>query len=161
MTNQQSSISRWLRKIFTVESSVVQLDVSLIADTIADIERKTRAELRVHASTTREYVDPMNAAITKFSELGMHNTAEKNGVLLWLNTRRKEFAIIGDAGIDQKVESKFWEKVKSEMLERFKLGNATAAVLHGLNRAGERLAIEFPANGFSNPNELDNTVSTD
>ncbi len=159
--NSQSSVSQWLRKFFNVESKVVHLDVTKISDSIGEIEKFTRAELRVHATTSKEDVDPMASAIQKFHDLGMHNTQERNGILLWVNTQRREFAIVGDEGINSKVEPDFWEKVKSEMADLFREGNPTLAILHGLERAGNRLTLEYPATGNPNPNELDNTVSTD
>ncbi|MFN5890307.1 MAG: TPM domain-containing protein [Bacteroidota bacterium] len=159
--NAQSSVSQWLRKFFNVESKVVHLDVTQISDSIGEIEKFTRAELRVHATTAKEATDPIASAVKKFHDLGMHNTQEHNGILLWINTYRKEFAIVGDEGINSKVEPDFWEKVKSEMADLFREGNPTLAILHGLERAGNRLKIEYPATGANNPNELDNSVSTD
>jgi hypothetical protein len=47
------------------------------------------------------------------------------------------------------------------MADLFREGNPTLAILHGLERAGNRLKIEYPATGANNPNELDNSVSTD
>ena len=159
--NSQSSVSRWLRKFFRIESQLVRLDVVAISDAIGDIENQTRAELRVHASTSKKTGDPVQEAFKKFHDLGMHKTQERNGILLWINTSKREFAIVGDEGINAKVEPDFWEKVKTEMFDLFREGNPTLAVLYGLQRAGNRLAVEYPANSEHNPNELDNSVSTD
>ena len=161
MVNSQSNVSQWLRKFFNVESKVVHLDVTKISDSIGEIEKFTRAELRVHATTAKEELDPMECAVKKFHDLGMHKTQERNGILLWINTHRREFAIVGDEGINSKVESDFWKNVTSEMVDLFREGNPTAAILHGLERAGNRLTSEYPATDNANPNELDNSVSTD
>jgi Predicted membrane protein len=41
----------------------------------------------------------------------MRNTAERNGVLIFLVPSRRRFAVLGDTGIHEKVGQEFWEAV--------------------------------------------------
>ncbi len=51
--------------------------------------------------------DVLDRAAWLFKKLGMHKTAERNGVLFYLAVKDRKFAIIGDAGINAKVHAGF------------------------------------------------------
>ena len=51
----------------------------------------------------------LDRAAWVFKKLGMHKTAERNGVLFYLAVDDRKFAIIGDAGINAKVPAGFWD----------------------------------------------------
>ena len=90
----------------------------------------------------------------------MHKTEQRNGVLFYLAVQDKKFAILGDAGINQKVPDNFWEEIKSEVIANFKNGDFAGGLSSGIVKAGEQLKAHFPYQE-DDVNELDNEISFD
>ena len=82
----------------------------------------------------------------------------RNGVLIYLATVDRKFAIIGDAGINKMVPVDFWDTTKNEMLEQFKQGNLIEGIVIGITRAGEKLGTFFPC-ATDDVNEISNDVA--
>ncbi len=120
-----------------------ELDNDRIVAAIADAERKSSGEIRVHV-TGRKPEDLERRARHRFELLGMTNTAERNGVLLYIAPAVRRFQILGDAGIHEKAGPDFWREVASEMEERFRRGAFTEGIIQGVAKVGEILARHFP-----------------
>ena len=133
-------------------------DEPKIVQAIRIAESTTRAEIRVHIAKKSKGAETLQLAIAVFHKLGMNNTKEKNGVLIFVIPAERKFAIIGDSGIHEFVQDTFWETVKDEMRKLFLAEDLTGAIVHGIKRAGEKLSIHFPAND-NNPNELSDEIS--
>ena len=63
---------------------------------IAAAERETSGEIRVHISRNVKG-DPLEAASRVFARLGMHQTAARNGVLIYISVADHRFAIVGES----------------------------------------------------------------
>ena len=93
------------------------IDDARVVAAIQAAEARCRGEIRVHV--TREPVgDAQGAAVLVFEELGMADTAERNGVLIYVSPRSQTFAVIGDRGIDLKCGRTFWHEVAEAMQSR-------------------------------------------
>ena len=110
---------------------------------IEQAELQTSGELRVFIDDDCKE-DVLDKAAFIFSELEMHKTELRNGVLIYLAVNHKKFAIIGDAGIHSKVGEQFWTKTKSEMAAYFVAGRFAEGLEHGVKEAGEKLKAFFP-----------------
>jgi len=88
----------------------------------------------------------------------MHKTKHRNGVLVYVATVDRKFAIIGDAGINKVVPADFWDSTKEDMLEHFKLGDLVEGIVTGLQIAGEHLQKFFPHNA-DDTNELSDDIA--
>lgn len=128
-----------------------------IVDAIREAEGKTSGEIRVHLDR-RCKGNPQAAARTVFDRIGMARTAEKNGVLVYLAVKDRGFAILGDAGIDAKVEPAFWDGVRDRMLAAFKEDRFGDGIAEAIRAAGERLATAFPR-AAGDANELPDDIS--
>ncbi len=115
-----------------------------ILEAIRLAEKKTSGEIRVAIERICPVEDPVERAIEYFHRLGMQNTKERNGVLIYLATKSKKFAIIGDEGIDKKVPDGFWDEVKEKMLIHLKKGEIGEALKEAILLAGEKLQEYFP-----------------
>jgi len=93
-----------------------------------------------------------------FEKLAMHKTELRNGVLFYLALEDHKFAILGDAGINQKVEEDFWECTKEVVIEKLKEGLFAEGLAEGIIRAGERLKEHFPYQS-DDVNELSDEIS--
>ena len=88
----------------------------------------------------------------------MHKTAQRNGVLIYIAIQDHQFAIIGDAGINQLVPHNFWDSTKEAMLGYFKNGDLAGGITAGVKLAGEQLQTFFPYRD-GDVNELPDEIS--
>ena len=86
---------------------------------IENAELNTSGEIRVHLESKCKG-EPKTRAIEVFERLKMHETALRNGVLFYLATDDRKFAIIGDEGINNLVGDLFWDDIRNLMLLEFK-----------------------------------------
>ena len=126
---------------------------------IETAELNTSGEVRVHLDDNCKG-EVLDRAAYVFEKLEMHKTEQRNGVLFYLAVQDKKFAILGDAGINQKVPDNFWEEIKSEVIANFKKGDFAEGLSSGIVKAGEQLKAHFPYQE-DDVNELENEISFD
>lgn len=126
-------------------------------EAIARAELKTSGEVRVHIDRECKG-DVLDRAASVFAKLGMVKTRERNGVLFYLAVKPRKFAIIGDAGIHQKVPENFWDSIREMMLAHFREGAFARGLIEGIERAGKELQAHFPWQK-DDKNELPNEIS--
>ena len=130
-----------------------------IVQAIRDAEHATSGEIRVHLENNSK-PDALARAQQLFVSLGMHNTADHNGVLLFLAVKDRQFAIIGDSGIDAAVPADFWDSVRNVMQAQFKAGKFSEGLCEGIKLSGEKLKQFFPYHE-GDTNELSDDISFD
>lgn len=104
------------------------------------------ADLR-HGRTARQ------RAAVLFGQLGVWDTAENSGVLIYVQLVDRQVEILADRGIAAKVAQAEWDAICRDMEAAFKAGDYRAGALAAIRRVGELLTVHFPA-GEDNPNEL-------
>ena len=130
-----------------------------ILASVREAEKETSGEIRVHIETSFEG-DVLDRAAWVFNKLGMHKTAERNGVLFYLAVDNRKFAIIGDAGINSKVPSGFWNEISDLLIKRFRENLFTEGLSEGIILAGKQLKTHFPCRK-DDVNELSDEISFD
>lgn len=130
---------------------------SLIVQAIKAAEHRTSGEIRVHIESVCKG-DVLDRAAWIFKSLKMHKTDLRNGVLIYLSTTDRKFAIIGDAGINAVVPVGFWNDVKDLMISHFSKGNIAEGFITGIARVGEKLKEFFPYQE-DDVNELPDEIS--
>jgi len=128
-----------------------------IRTAIENAEKHTSGQIRVCIEKTCSE-DVLDRSAKYFHQLDMHKTKLRNGVLIYVATVDRKFAIIGDAGINKVVPANFWDDTKEKMLENFKYGNLVDGIVTGLEISGEHLQKFFPHLAGSN-NELSDDVA--
>jgi uncharacterized membrane protein len=128
-----------------------------IRTAIENAEKHTSGQIRVCIEKTCSE-DVLDRAAKYFHQLDMHKTKLRNGVLIYVATVDRKFAIIGDAGINKVVPANFWDDTKEKMLENFKYGNLVDGIVTGLEISGEHLQKFFPHLAGSS-NELSDDVA--
>ena len=126
---------------------------------VKEAENQTSGEIRVHIETSCDE-DVLDRSAWLFKKLGMHKTAERNGVLFYLAVQDRKFAVIGDAGINAMVPEGFWNDVKEVLLKRFREGKFAEGLSEGIIMAGEHLKKHFP-HKKDDVNELPDEISFD
>ncbi|HBE80914.1 MAG TPA: hypothetical protein DDW65_24470, partial [Firmicutes bacterium] len=132
-------------------------DKQKIITAIEEAERLTSGEIRVHVES-KAGDDVIGRAKEVFENLGMTQTALRDGLLIYLAIDDRKFAIIGDRGIDQAVPANFWDETKEKMQALFKAGQFADGICLGITLTGEHLAKYFPYQS-GDVNELSNEIS--
>ncbi len=140
-----------------VEKEFTKAQRKAIQEAIAQAEKNTSGEIRVHIDAHCEK-DPMNKAIAQFETLKMHETAARNGVLIYLAFYDRKVAIIGDKGIDDIVPTYFWDNIRDNMIASFQKGEYTQGLVQAILQAGEQLKESFPYQS-DDVNELSDEIS--
>ncbi len=128
-----------------------------LMNAIAEGESHTSGQIRLHVEA-RCKEDVLDHAAFIFEKLEMHKTEERNGVLFYFSLLDHKFAILGDAGINQKAPEGFWDSIRDEMLDFFKKGAYIDGLERGIILAGKELAQDFPRRDQNN-NELSDEIS--
>jgi len=131
----------------------------LIEQAIAESELYTSAEIRVHVETFFKD-DILDRASTVFARLKMHKTKLRNAVLIFFGIKNKQFAIIGDSGINRLVPENFWNDTKAVMEKHFRNSGFAEGLVAGVRMPGEQLQKHFP-HQQDDINELPNDLSFD
>lgn len=140
------------------ENQLTKEEKEQIKSAIETAELNSSGEIRVHLENHCKTENVMDRAAQMFAELKMHKTDERNGVLIYMAIKDHQFAIIGDAGINAKVEEDFWDITKEKMVKQFKEGHIAQGLIDGILCAGERLKEHFPYQ-TDDENELSDDIS--
>ncbi|OKS88278.1 TPM domain-containing protein [Mucilaginibacter polytrichastri] len=128
-----------------------------IRKAIEAAEKNTSGEIRVCVEKTCSD-EVLDRAAKYFYQLDMEKTRLRNGVLIYLATVDRKFAVIGDSGINSVVTPEFWDETKHAMLNEFKQGNMVEGIVVGLNLAGLQLQKYFP-HQLDDKNELPDDIA--
>jgi uncharacterized membrane protein len=126
-------------------------------------EAKHRGEIRFAVEGTlgvralMRGVTPAQRAHEVFAELGVWDTAENNGVLIYLLLADRDVEIVADRGVHARAGGERWEAICREMEAEFRAGRFENGVLRGIASVSAVLQAEYPSvAGRDNPNELPN-----
>jgi uncharacterized membrane protein len=132
-----------------------------ISNKIKEMEKITSGEIRVAIKEDAPLLDKkkdiVELATKEFYRLGMADTRDKTGILIYILLRKRKFHILADSGINEKVEQQIWNTIRDEMTDDFKSGNYLAGVISTLEKVGNILSTYFPIKK-DDTNELSNKV---
>jgi uncharacterized membrane protein len=132
-------------------------DEKRIVSAIETAEKNTSGEIRVHVESS--FVDdPVNKAREVFVKLHMHETAERNGILFYVNIKQHAFAIWGDEGINRYLPEGFWDEISKTVISYLKEGKYGEGLEKGILCCGENLKKYFPILP-DDKNELSNDIT--
>lgn len=145
----------WARRVFRAE------DLDAIGEAVGRSELRHRGEIRIAIESTLPLASLLRRescrmrASKLFETLGVANTREASGVLVYIQLVERRVEILADRGIAALIPSDAWEDVCRRMETSFAAGDYRRGVLDAIDRLTDLLAAHFPATG-DNPNELDN-----
>jgi uncharacterized membrane protein len=158
-------VNRFLRHVFTLPGAVARAfpasSLSTIEEAIAQSERKHGGEIRFAVEAALDPLplirnqSPRERALQVFSELGVWDTEQNNGVLLYLLLADHDVEIIADRGFNGRVGAAEWEEVCREMEAALRAGRYEGAVTGAISRLTALVARHFPARP-AEPDELPN-----
>jgi uncharacterized membrane protein len=128
-----------------------------LVQAIRDAERLTSGEIRLYVESRCKYVNPMDRAKELFVQLGMHTTKRSNGVILYIALKDRQFAILGDRGIHEKVGTEFWVKEGELLVSYFSKNDYVGGIEACIKEIGASLCRYFPFEG-DDDNELPDDI---
>lgn len=125
---------------------------------LAAIERALRASEQSHggeicfaveaALDTRRLWAGQSArerAVEVFAELGVWDTEQNNGVLIYVLLADRDVEIVADRGINARVAPGDWQAVCAAMESEFARGRYEQGVIRGIEAVAAQLRTHFPA----------------
>lgn len=127
------------------------------------VEKHTVGEIVLSFRNKKSFLEKLYSnhelAMKDFETLGVHKTAERTGILIFIIFEEKYYDIIADEGIYAKIPDETWNKMEAKLKEEFRSKNYSAGVIALINEMGEILASEFPVRaGAVNDDELDHEI---
>ncbi len=136
-------------------------DLLRISDKIKEMEKISSGEICV---SIKEGLNLFNRkksvrelAEKEFFKLGIQNTRDKTGILIFIILKSRKFFILADSGINEKVDPNTWDSVKDGMQMMFLKGEFCKGILLGVDEVGRILGKHFPIKP-DDTNELSNRV---
>lgn len=117
---------------------------------IAEAEHGHRGEIRFAVEATlgpRALLRGQPArerALEVFSELRVWDTAEDNGVLIYVLLADHDVEIVADRGVAARVDTAEWAAICRDMEACFKAGRYADGARAGIRRVGTLLARHYP-----------------
>lgn len=134
----------------------MKFNQSQITAAIQNAEKHTSGEIQVYV-TREKSKDVYAKAQEVFAKIGLGKTREKNAVLFFIAERSHEFAVLGDAGIHEKVHQEFWDEIRDHLAQHFKNREFTAGLCAAIEVCGQKLKQYFPRQA-DDVNELEDRV---
>jgi uncharacterized membrane protein len=123
-------------------------DLLRITNKIKEYEKLTAGEICVSIRERKSFlqwrktVDEL--AKREFARLGIGKTRDKTGILIYMILKERQFYILTDSAINDKVTENTWHKIKDGMQEFFIKGMFAKGIIHGVEETGKVLAEHFP-----------------
>src|SRR5690606_28731908 len=97
-------------------------------------------EIRVFMEKHCQYVQPMDRAKEVFAQLGMHQTAQRNAVLIYIAWKDHQFALLGDEKVfSLSGGNPFWEDAAATLRSYLAKGQMAEGLEACIHRIGNVL----------------------
>lgn len=165
-------LKRLFKHRWVSEATAQQL---LSSDLLQRLEQRVRASEQRHTGEIRVFVEtslPLpylydkastpvlvrERALEIFSQLRVWDTANNNGVLIYLLVVEHAIEIVADRGLHLGMDTKAWKYLVEGMTKAFRQGDYERGLTNALEEVSAVLMQHFPLkDGETNPNELPNT----
>ena len=107
-------------------------------------ESKSTGRILVHLERRCPITDPLSRAIKIFQQLGLGDTHERNGVLIYFATEYQFFAVLAVEGLNRRVPEGFWREVRTEMEAHFAKQKWLEGTLAAIHKIEDQLVKFFP-----------------
>ena len=151
---------RWLDEADT-RRAIPPAVAQQLARRVAASEQRHSGEVRfyIEAGLPMSYLwqdrTPHDRAVAMFSKLKVWDTAQNNGVLIYLLLAEHAIEIVADRGLNAHVGAGEWAQIVGRMGAAFKEARCEDGLTQALEEVSALLVQHFPVQeGVANPNEL-------
>jgi putative membrane protein len=95
--------------------------------------------------------------VKDFEKLGMADTKDKTGIMIFIIFGERYYDILADEGIYEKIPDETWNGLEAKLKEEFIRGSFLNGIMHIVEQMGSVLSIEFPRKA-DDVNELPDEV---
>jgi uncharacterized membrane protein len=128
---------------------------------VAASERRHTGEIRicVEAGLPNSYLwrdaTARERAVSMFAKLGVWDTEQNNGVLVYVLLVEHAIEIVADRGAARHIDAQAWGEVVAHMAQAFRENRYEDGLTHALEEVSALLVQHYPADeGAPKPNEL-------
>lgn len=141
-------------------SHTLQAIQKAVADTEATHRGQVRFAIEAELATWQLWcgLSARQRAIEVFSQLGVWNTEENNGVLIYVLLADRKVEIVADRGIQRHVGNERWSAICKEIEHHYRKGEFATGSVIGINKISTELAFYFPAKGPGHNEQPDRPV---
>ncbi len=132
-------------------------DAATVVAAIRASEKLTSGEIRVYMETKNKFMEPLDRAKEVFVELEMERTKLRNGILIYVATKHREFCVLADEGINAKVETNVWQNAALIIQQNFSKNQYVDGLVGTVNFVGTVLQQYFPYDS-ADKNELPDNI---
>jgi len=122
-----------------------------IESSIREVEKRHTGEIRfavesaLHFTSLWHDLPPRRRATQVFGQLGVWDTAENNGVLIYVLMADHVVEIVADRGIAARIPQPEWDQVCREIERQFRAGEFEGGAVGAVQAVGRLIARHFPA----------------
>ncbi|MEL7230453.1 MAG: TPM domain-containing protein [Pseudomonadota bacterium] len=98
-----------------------------------------------------------NNALRQFLAHGVHATADRSGILLFVSLAEHHAQVVADAGINGKVTQSDWDEIVKLLTSHAKQNKLAEGFLKAIDSSAQLLAIHYPPSS-GRQNELDDRL---
>ena len=128
-----------------------------LAALVKEAEKKSSGEIRIYIESHCPSINPMQRAQFIFEQLRIHQTEQRNGVLIYIAFADHDVAILGDKGIYNVTPQSFWTETAKNLLRHFYAKAHFTGLQQCITQIGQLLATHFPP-GNTHRNELPDEI---
>jgi uncharacterized membrane protein len=149
------STSRLLRHLFATRWSTRRRfappTLTAIENAIREAETQHGGEIRFAVETALDLPElwhalaPRRRATQVFGQLGIWDTAQNNGVLIYVLLADRVVEIVADRGIAALVQQSEWDTICREIERQFRAGRFMEGSVAAVQCVGRLLGRHFPA----------------
>lgn len=151
---------RWLDETDTRRAIPPAL-VERLAQHVGESEQRHTGEVRIYVEAGLPFsylwrdAPPRERAIALFGKLGVWDTEQNNGVLIYLLLAEHAIEVVADRGLSRHVSPQQWQEIVAHMRDAFRAGRYEEGLKQAVDEVTELLVRHFPAAaGAPNANEL-------
>jgi putative membrane protein len=99
-------------------------------------------------------------AVRAFYEKGLYRTRHETGILIFISLIEHKVWILGDRGINERIDSHFWQNLASRLTQGLREGKSCEALCSVISGCGAELSRHFPRRA-DDLNELRDEILTE
>ena len=140
-----------------IHSLFTKEETEIIIKSVMDAEKDTSGEIRIFIENHCSYMDPIYRAYEIFSSLKMHDTINRNAILIYIAYKDKDFALYSDKNFYEKTTEKFWSQLSHQLAKGFREDRKVESLVSCIQEIGRALTTYYPFHG-EQKNELPDEI---